>query len=118
MKIAVIYPSRGLAFSQTCEELLENLEGFTYDIFFSHKRPIPDCFNDPVKQALRGLYTHFFFVEDDMILPKNTLKTMLNELKRYKVEAVACDYPLDAKGKAAIFQDPVGNIIYGAQAAY
>lgn len=109
MKIAVIFPSRGLAFSQTCEELLENLQGFDYDIFFSHKRPIPECFNEPLKQAQKGKYTHFWFVEDDMILPKNTLKRLLDE----KEEAIMCDYPMDAQGKAAIFRDPDNNVIYG-----
>lgn len=108
-RIAVIFPSRGLAFSQTCEELLENLQGFGYDIFFSHKRPIPECFNEPLKQALRGPYTHYWFVEDDMILPKDTLKKLLAE----DVPAVACDYPVSYEGKASMFRDPVGNAIYG-----
>lgn len=109
MKIAVIFPSRGLAFSQTCEELLENLQGFDYDIFFSHKRPIPECFNEPLEQALRGSYTHFFFVEDDMVLPKNILKTLL----KAKVPAICCDYPVSYQGKASVYRDPSNNAIYG-----
>lgn len=109
MKIALIMPSRGLAFSQTCEELLENLNGYDYDIFFSHGRPIPDCFNEPLKRALRGSYTHFWFVEDDMILPTGTLGHLLNS----DVPAIMSDYPMDASGKAAIFRDPDGNAIYG-----
>lgn len=108
-KIAVILPSRGLAFSQTCEELLDNLEGYDYDIFFAHKLPIPDCFNEPIKRARRGPYTHYFFVEDDMVLPKNTLKRLL----AYKVPAVTCDYPVSKEGKAAVYRDPEGNAIYG-----
>lgn len=109
MKIAVIFPSRGLAFSQTCEELLENLEGFDYEIFFAHGLPIPNCFNKPLEEALKGSYTHFWFVEDDMILPKNTLKRMLAK----KVPAIMCDYPMDGGGKAAIFRDPDNSVIYG-----
>lgn len=109
MKIAVIFPSRGLAFSQTCEELLENLQGVDHDIFFSHKRPIPECFNEPLTEALRGSYTHFFFVEDDMILPKNVLKTLL----KAKVSAICCDYPVSYQGKASVYRDPVNNAIYG-----
>lgn len=109
MKIAVIFPSRGLAFSQTCEELLENLQGFDYDIFFSHKRPIPECFNEPLMQALRGSYTHFWFVEDDMILPKDTLKKLL----KAKVPAICCDYPVTYQGKASVYRDSAGNAIYG-----
>lgn len=108
-RIAVIFPSRGLAFSQTCEELLENLQGFDYDIFFSHKRPIPECFNEPLERALCGSYTHFWFVEDDMVLPKNTLKRLLDE----KVPAICCDYPVTREGKASVYRDPDNNVIYG-----
>lgn len=108
-KIAVIFPSRGLAFSQTCEELLDNLEGYDYDIYFAYGLPIPDCFNEPLEKALKGKYTHFWVVEDDMILPKNTLKTLLEA----NVPAIMCDYPMDNNGKAAIYRDPDGNAIYG-----
>lgn len=107
--IAVIFPSRGLAFSRTCEELLDNLEGYDYKIFFSHGKSIPDCFNIPLERALQGDYTHFWFVEDDMILPKNTLKKLLEE----NVPAVMCDYPMNREGDAAIFRDPDNNAIYG-----
>lgn len=109
MKIAVIFPSRGLAFSQTCEELLENLEGYDYDIFFAHKLPIPECFNKPLETALNGPYTHFWFVEDDMILPKDTLKTLLSA----KTDAICCDYPVTRQGKASVQRDPDNNAIYG-----
>lgn len=109
MKIAVIFPSRGLAFSQTCEELLENLEGYDYDIFFSHKRPIPEAFNEPLTEALRGAYTHFWLVEDDMVLPKNILKTLLAA----KTEAVCCDYPVTRAGKASVYRDPDNNAVFG-----
>lgn len=109
MKLAVIFPSRGLAFSATCEELLENLQGFDYDIFFSHKRPIPECFNEPLTEALKGPYTHFWFVEDDTILPKDTLKRLL----KAKVPAICCDYPVSYQGKPSVYRDPAGNAIYG-----
>lgn len=110
MKIAVIFPSRGLAFSQTCEELLENLQGFDYEIFFSHKLPIPECFNLPTDRALKNTSnTHFFYVEDDMILPKDVLKTLL----KAKVPAICCDYPVSREGKPSVYRDPAGNAIYG-----
>jgi hypothetical protein len=35
MKIAVVLPSRGLIFSQTADELLQNLQGFDYMTFSS-----------------------------------------------------------------------------------
>ncbi len=108
-KIAVILPSRGLMFSQTAEELLENLEGYDYDIYFAHGLPIPDCFNKPLTEALKGTYTHFWFVEDDMVLPKDTLKRLLQA----KTEAICCDYPVTKGGKASVYRDPEGNAIYG-----
>lgn len=108
-KIAVIFPSRGLAFSQTCEELLENLEGYDYDIFFAHGLSIPNCFNKPLEQALKGKYTHFWLVEEDMILPKDTLKQLLNA----NVPAICCDYPVTREGKASVYRDPDDNAIYG-----
>lgn len=110
-KIAVIFPSRGLAFSQTCEELIENLTGYDYDIFFSHQRPIPECFNEPLKTALNSpqRYTHFWFCEDDMILPKGILKTLL----KAEVPAICCDYPVSREGKPSVYRDPVNNAIYG-----
>lgn len=107
--IAVIFPSRGLAFSQTCEELLDNLEGYDYEIFFAHGLTLPNCFNKPLEKAMEGKFTHFWFVEDDMILPAGTLKALFDEA----VPAVMCDYPMDAGGKAAIYRDPDGNVIYG-----
>lgn len=113
MKLAVIFPSRGMAFSETCAELLENLQGFDYEIFFSHGLSIPNCFNKPLERALKGFYTHFWLVEEDMILPKGILKTLLKELERYKVEAITCDYPVSGEGKASVYRDPEGNAIYG-----
>lgn len=109
MKLAVIFPSRGMAFSQTCEELLENLDGYDYDIFFVYGLPIPDCFNKPLEQALKGPYTHFWIVEEDMVLPKNTLKTLLQA----DVPAICCDYPVTVQGKASVYRDPNGDAIYG-----
>lgn len=109
MKLAVIVPSRGLAFSQTCEELLDNLQGLNYEIFFAHGLDIPECYNAPLKRALRGPYTHFWIVEDDMILPKGVLK----ELLRANVQAICCDYPVSKQGKAAVYRDPAGDVIYG-----
>jgi hypothetical protein len=108
--IGVIFPSRGMAFSATCEELLDNLEGYNYEIYFSHGKPIPLCFNEPLEKALKNKkHTHFWVVEEDMVLPRGVLKNMLG----MKTGAVSCDYPMDANGKAAIFRDPDNNVIYG-----
>lgn len=99
--IAVILPSRGLMFSQTAEELINNLKGIDHKIFFSHKRPIPYCFEEPVAKALKDpTITHLWFVEDDMVIPPNTLKEMLNLDKA----VVTHDYPINSDARGAIFK--------------
>lgn len=108
MRIAVIFPSRGLAHSRTAEELLDNLKGMAHKIFFSHRRPIPDCFEIPTNEALKGDFTHLLFVEDDMILPPNTIWDMISEDK----DVVTCDYPVTKEGKGSVFTDPAGNVVY------
>lgn len=100
IKIGVAFPSRGLAFSRTAQELLDNLEGYDYDIFFSHGLPIPLCFEKPLKQALKGDYTHIWFVEDDMILPEETLSAML----LMDDPVVTMDYPVSPKGQGAVLE--------------
>lgn len=108
IRIAVIFPSRGLAFSETCEELLANLEGYKYEIFFAHELPIPDCFNEPLERALRGKFSHFWFVEEDMVLRAGTLKAMLD----MEEDAVTCNYPVTANGQSAVYTDPDKNVIF------
>lgn len=109
MIIAVILPSRGLMFSQTAEELLDNLEGYKYDIFFSHGLPIADCFEKPLKEVLRSpQYTHIWFVEDDMILEKDTLTNMVMA----DAPVVTYDYPVSEDGQGAVFADKAGKIVF------
>lgn len=115
MKIAVILPSRGLMFSQTADEILQNLKELQkfypagYRFFFSHRKPIPECFEKPTNRALLDdEVTHLWFVEDDMILPPDTLIKMLDVDKA----VVTVDYPVNDKQGGAIFK--VGNeIIFG-----
>ncbi len=109
VKVAVIFPSRGLVFSRTAEELLTNLKGIPYKIYFSHGKPLPDCFEFPVESALKNdEITHLFLVEDDMILPPTILKDMLDK----DVAVVTVNYPTTAKGDAAILTIK-NRIIYG-----
>lgn len=108
MNIAVILPSRGLMFSRTAEELLDNLEGYKYDIFFSHGRSIPDCFEIPLNEALKGPYTHIWMVEDDMILPEDTLSAMVI----MDAPVVTADYPVSKDGQGVVFSDKSGRVIF------
>lgn len=109
MKIAVVFPSRGMSFSRTCEELLRELAPFDYRFFFSVGNPLPECFNIPVEQALEDeTITHVLIAEDDMILPKGILKAMVD--KDYP--AVALDYPFRKNGDSTVLHDPSGFALY------
>jgi hypothetical protein len=82
-KLAVILPSRGLMFSETFEELLNELEDFDYEIFWAHGRPLPDCFNEPLERVLADPTVFaVLFCEDDMIIPKGILQKMFGQTIR------------------------------------
>lgn len=92
-------------FSQTFEELLGELEGFNYQIFWAHGKNLPTCFNDPTEEALKDPNVFaLLFVEDDMIIPKGILKKMF--ATRYPVTAL--DYPFQQQGDATVLHDPKG----------
>lgn len=108
-KVAVILPSRGLIFSQTAEEILANTKGVPHRFFFSHRRPIPACFEEPTNRALADTeITHLWFVEDDMILPSDVLKQMLDR----DLAVMTANYPTTDKADAAVLTIK-GRIIYG-----
>lgn len=108
-KLAVIVASRGLIFSETLEQLLGELKDFDYKIFWAHKRPLPECFNEPVEKALKDPEIFAVLIcEDDMIIPKGILKKMFAQ--NYPV--VALDYPFKKDGDATMLHDPAGNAIY------
>lgn len=101
MKVGVILPSRGLIFSQTADEILQNLKDIPHKFFFSHGRPIPECFEKPTNRALLDdSITHLWFVEDDMVLTPPPLPPML-ELNK---AIVSVDYPVSEQGRGAIFK--------------
>lgn len=105
-KLGVVLPSRGLMFSETFAELLQELEGFDYEIFWSHGNSLPDCFNIPTEKALEDpdIFA-LLFVEDDMIIPKGILKKMFD--LNYPV--VALDYPFKNDGDSTMLHDPENN---------
>lgn len=92
-------------FSRTLEELLGELEGFNYEIFWAHGKSLPDCFNEPTERALADPDVYALLLcEDDMKLPKGILKRMFAE--QYPV--VALDYPFQQQGDATTLHDPKG----------
>jgi hypothetical protein len=110
IKVAVIIPSRGLMFSKTAEEIVRNTQGVPHRKFFAHRLPIPDCFEWPTIKALKDPdISHFWYVEDDMILPDDILRMMLNE----EADVVTCDYPADKTGRGVVFQARDGQVVFG-----
>lgn len=108
MRVAVILPSRGLMFSRTADELLQNLEGYDYEIFFAHGLSIPECFTVPLNRALKGDFTHIWFCEDDQMLPEETLSALL----LMDAPVATMDYPVSSKGQGAVFSDKAGRVIF------
>lgn len=107
-KIAVILPSRGLLYAETFKEVLENCEPYRFEIFFAHGLPIPDCFNEPLNRALKKKFTHIWFVEEDMVIPPDTLTKLLEQDE----EMIACDYPVIEQPSCAIQRDPDGKAYF------
>lgn len=111
-KVAVILPSRGLMFSRTAEEIVRNLRGVNHRVYFAHRKPIPDCFELPVEQALADEdITHLWIVEDDMILPDNLLVDMLGAMREKDAQVMTCDYPVTKDGKGAVLKVG-GEVVY------
>lgn len=108
INIGVIYPSRGLLFTETLKELLEEVAPYEYTIYWSHGNKLPACFNKPLSRALRGEHTHILFLEDDMIITKGTLKKMLDA----DVDIIACDYPIAKCPSGTILYDKDDNAIF------
>jgi hypothetical protein len=108
-KLAVILPSRGLMFSETFEELLNELEGFNYEIFWAHGKSLPECFNEPTERALADKDVFAVLIcEDDMIIPKGILREMFDT--GYPVTAL--DYPFQQNGDSTCLHDPNGYAYY------
>ena len=105
----MVLPSRGLLFSETLEELLRELEGFNYELFWSHGKGLPECFNSPTEKALADPDVFaLLFCEDDMIIPKGILREMFET--RYPVTAL--DYPFQQDGDSTCLHDPNGKAFW------
>lgn len=108
IRIAVILPSRGLMHSKTADELLQNLEGWAHDIFFAHGLNIPECFEKPLNEALKGDYSHIWIVEDDMILDRDTLSYMFEA----DVPVATYDYPVSKEGQGVVFKTKENKVLF------
>ena len=96
-------------FSRTAEEILRNVKNTPHKFFFSHRKPIPECFETPTELALKDKdVTHLWFVEDDMVLPDGLLEDLLAQ----DANAVTCDYPVTKDGRGSVFYDSGGSVVF------
>ena len=108
-RVAVILPSRGQIYSQTIDEVLQNVQSVNHQIYWSHANPLPLCFNLPIEEALADPEnTHFWIVEEDMQIPPGTLQELLDA----DVPAIANDYPLRGDNTNCVLYDPDGNAYF------
>lgn len=80
-------PTRGLVISRTIEGVLQN----TTDIIFAHGMPVPDAHNYLVTRFLETTAQHLWLVDDDMLIPKGILNSLLSA----NVDVALADYPLE-----------------------
>jgi len=108
--IGVVYPSRGMCFTETFKEVLDALTDSKalYEIYWSHGNKLPACFNRPLVRALRGNHTHILLLEDDMVVPKGILKEMLEADE----DIISCDYPIVELPSGTVLYDKDDNAIF------
>jgi hypothetical protein len=90
--IGLILPSRGLIHSRTAEALFKAVSGVDVKLYWSHDRPIPDCFNMPIRQALDDGCSHIWIVEEDVVIPEDAVERLLGPLLRGEADLTFCDY--------------------------
>lgn len=100
MNIQAVLPTRGLIYAQTIQGLLENIGQENINIIIG--KPMPDCFNQGVKQALSKGADYIWFVEEDNGLPRGTLDRMLAQ----KEKIVTIDYTVGGNNSHIYKQGP------------
>lgn len=90
--IAVLICTRGLIFGDCVKSVSENLKKINHQLIVVSGLPIPDAQNEAVRQALKTPATHFLFVEEDMVIPPDTVYQMIDR----DGDIVALNYPVDS----------------------
>jgi GT2 family glycosyltransferase len=88
------------------ESVMNNLPDNNWNVYMSHNLPIPDCFNEPMKEAM-NTDGDVWIVEEDMLIPTGTLKRMYEMGK----PVVSVDYADRRTGKSLTWRDKKGNVI-------
>lgn len=108
INIGVIFPSRGLLFTETFQELLSELQDVTHKIYWSHGKKLPLCFNSPLRKALNGSHSHILICEDDMVLKPGILQELIDANKNI----IACDYPISEQPSGTVLYDSNDKAIF------
>jgi hypothetical protein len=112
MKLGIVMASRGTMFSKTMESVFNNIKNFPeeldYNLYMAHGRPIPDCFNEPLDKALSEGCDYIWFVEEDMLLPPDTL----HRLWATTESVVTVDYADRRTGIPLILRDVTNRVVF------
>lgn len=101
MSIGVAMPSRGLIHSRTMESLQKNMANYDYTVYYSHDKPIPDCFNYTVGKALQDSHKYILILEEDVVMPEWGVIMMVDSLNHGQ-DIAYYDYPLkDGRNSSA-----------------
>jgi hypothetical protein len=106
-KVACVLPTRGLIYAKTIKGMLENVVQNNAALVIVEGKPMPDCFNDGVEEALSLGASHIWFLEEDNEAPSGVLKAMLDANK----PIVTIDYPV-AKERSVIHKDKDGKVLW------
>jgi len=110
-KIGVCIASRGMVFSKTMESVIQNLKGKDFELYMAHDLPIPDCFNVPLKRALKDKCKLIWFVEEDMYVPSDTLDKML-ALFSAGHSVISSDYADRRTRESLVYRNEKDEILY------
>lgn len=105
--IAICIPTRGLVHSRTIEAILKYAKN--YQLYLTHDKPIPDCFNDLTQRALADGHDVIWFIEEDIVIQEDTQYKMMEALKDHDV--VAHNYVINKNND--VIQNKDGRWTFG-----
>jgi hypothetical protein len=106
-KVVAVVPTRGLVYAKTMQGFLTNVYENNAEPLIVDEKPMPDCFNSGVEQALERGAEYIWFLEEDNEAPPGVLKEML----RLQKPIVTLDYNVGG-GVSHIHRDEGGKPLW------
>lgn len=75
-KVICVTPTRGLIYAKTVKGIKQEID--TKDWIIIDQKPMPDCFNIGVQEAIKAGADYIWFVEEDNEVVKGSLKALLD----------------------------------------